>query len=166
MSPAAAAPLVQELRLYHLVQPPAHGRLVPRRDGLQQVIGKLRQGGPVAPGPSPPPGGRAAPSASRAAWREWPAGAGARLALARLSLLEEPDSSTILVSSSTNSGTPSVLATTCSTISAGSALPCATRPISSAARRRGKRLSVTWVRCERPFQGGRKSGRQVNSARM
>ena len=26
--------------------------------------------------------------------------------------------------------------------------------------------SVTWVRCERPVQGGLKSGRKVNSARM
>jgi hypothetical protein len=27
-------------------------------------------------------------------------------------------------------------------------------------------LSVTWVRCARPVQGGLKSGRQVNNAKM
>ena len=34
-------PLVEELRLHQLVQPPLQGPLVPRGDGLQQVIGKL-----------------------------------------------------------------------------------------------------------------------------
>jgi hypothetical protein len=33
--------LVQELRLDQLVQPPLHGRFLPRCDGLQQRIGKL-----------------------------------------------------------------------------------------------------------------------------
>ena len=33
--------LVQELRLHQLLQPPPQGALVPRRDGLQQLIGKL-----------------------------------------------------------------------------------------------------------------------------
>src|SRR5215813_11412639 len=77
----------------------------------------------------------------------------------------EPDSSTILVNSSTNSGTPSDCATTCPTTTAGSALRCATRPITSAAWRRGKRGSVIWVRYERPVQGGLKSARKVNSTR-
>jgi len=34
-------PLVQELCLYQLVQPPLQGLLVPWRDRLQQFIGKL-----------------------------------------------------------------------------------------------------------------------------
>ena len=44
--------------------------------------------------------------------------------------------------------------------SGGSALWCATRRISSVACGGVKRCSVTWVRWERPVQGGRKSGRK------
>jgi hypothetical protein len=34
-------PLIQELRRHQLVQPMLQGLLVPRGDGLQQLIGKL-----------------------------------------------------------------------------------------------------------------------------
>jgi len=59
---------------------------------------------------------------------------------------------------------PSVLATPASTTSGGG--PCLWAPsVISAAWRRGKRRSVTWVRCERPSRAGLKAGRKVNSTR-
>src|SRR5207245_613061 len=65
-----------------------------------------------------------------------------------------PDSSTVLVSSSTNSGTPSVLRTTSWSTAGGSALSpttCVTRrPISAGANRR----SVRAVKCATMAHGG------------
>ena len=119
----------------------------------------------VVPGLSPLPNGPAVPSASRAGGgnrqrRQRPR---QRIAL-RLSA-SRPDSRTILVSSSTNSGTPSVLGTTCSTTSGGSALLTRYRLVISTAWRRGKRGSVTWGEARAPGPGC-KSGRKVHSAMM
>ena len=76
----------------------------------------------------------------------------------------KPLSKTVLVNSSTNSGTPSVRSTIWSTTSPGSALSeiCATKMVRS---RRSKRLSVSIVTCGRPVQGGWNSGRKVTSSR-
>src|SRR6266849_4988332 len=78
--------------------------------------------------------------------------------------VSNPDSTTVLVNSSTNSGTPSVLATICSTTSDGRALPPVTRSTIASTWLRSKRLSVSWLRCERLPQGGVNSGRKVSSA--
>ncbi len=75
-----------------------------------------------------------------------------------------PDSTTVLVNSSTNNGTPSVLATMCCMTSAGSAFPRVTCSTMVSTCGRPKRLSVSWLRCERLPQGGVNSGRKVNTA--
>ena len=80
-----------------------------------------------APPPSPAPAGRGGPcseSCSVVGIGERRQRAVEHVAVAVLA--QQPGSSTALVSSSTNSGTPSVLATICSSSSAGSALPPAT----------------------------------------
>jgi hypothetical protein len=46
--------LVQELRRHQLVQPPLHGALIPRGDGLQQGRGKLAPRRAARKSPSPP----------------------------------------------------------------------------------------------------------------
>src|SRR5215510_2404121 len=74
-----------------------------------------------------------------------------------------PDSTTVLVNSSTNKGTPSVLATICCITSRGRALPPVTRFTIVSTCGRSKRLSVSWLRCERLPQGGVNSGRKVSS---
>src|SRR5207244_2247588 len=76
-----------------------------------------------------------------------------------------PDSSMALVSSSTNSGTPSVLSRICSSRSSGSALPPVSPATSAAPRLRLSRLSVSAVRCGWPGQGATNSGRKVTSTR-
>ena len=73
-------------------------------------------------------------------------------------------SSTALVSSSTNSGTPSALATICCRTASGSARPPATASARAALCRRGRRFSEISVACGRPFQGGGNSGRKVSSS--
>src|SRR5216684_8661454 len=77
--------------------------------------------------------------------------------------VSNPDSTTILVNSSTNRGTPSVLATICCTTSGGRALPPVTRSTIASTWLCPKRLSVSWLRCDRLPQGGVNSGRKVSS---
>ena len=74
-----------------------------------------------------------------------------------------PLSTTVLVSSSINSGTPSVRSAICSEISLGSALPPVTWRMISAPYRRGSRLRVSIVTWGRPIQGGVNSGRKVKN---
>ena len=76
-----------------------------------------------------------------------------------------PLSTTALVSSSMNSGTPSVRSVIWSAISLGKALPPVTCTIISARSRRGRRLRLISVTCGRPTQGGTNSGRKVTIAR-
>src|SRR2546428_11706151 len=73
------------------------------------------------------------------------------------------DSRTVFVNSSTNSGTPSVLATICSTTSEGKVLPPVTCSTIVSTSERPKRLSVSWLTCERFPQGEVNSGRNVSS---
>ncbi len=78
-----------------------------------------------------------------------------------LSSRSRPLSKTLLVNSSTNSGTPSVRSTIWATTSSGNALPpaiCSTRAVRS---RRSRRLSASIVTCGWPVQGGWNSGRNV-----
>src|SRR5262249_12003261 len=60
--------------------------------------------------------------------------------------------------------TPSVLATICCTTSDGRALPPVTRSTIASTWLCPKRLSVSWLRCERLPQGEVNSGRNVSSA--
>src|SRR4029450_1883153 len=76
-----------------------------------------------------------------------------------------PASSTVLVSSSTNSGLPSVLATICFITSGGSTRPPVTRATMFSTSWRSRRPSVKVPTLGRPTQGGSNSGRRVNSAR-
>src|SRR5262249_8590391 len=72
-----------------------------------------------------------------------------------------PLSSTLLVSSSTNNGTPSVRSTIWLMTSLGKLFPpaiCSTRAVRS---RRSRRLSVSIVTCGWPVHDGRNSGRKV-----
>ncbi len=75
-------------------------------------------------------------------------------------------SSTALVSSSTNSGTPSVRSMICSSSAGGSGLPPVTCSTSVMRSRRPRRLSVMLVTCGWPAQGGWKSGRWVMTSRI
>jgi hypothetical protein len=59
--------------------------------------------------------------------------------------LSRLNSKTVLVNSSTNSGTPSALATICSSTSGGNALPPVTSATIAAPRLRLSRLSVSAV---------------------
>jgi hypothetical protein len=68
--------------------------------------------------------------------------------------LSSSDSSTILVNSRTNSGTPLVLMTNGCCTSAGSDLVPATRATMASTWARGKRLNVTGVTWARKPQGG------------
>ena len=93
--------------------------------------------------------------------RQWPASTHS----GHPSAVSNPDSTTVLVNSSTNNGTPSVLATICCTTSAGKRF--AARHLARPSPRpdvRPKRLSVSWLRCDRFPQGGMNSGRKVSSA--
>src|SRR5262249_29990380 len=74
-----------------------------------------------------------------------------------------PPSSTALVSSSTQSGPPSVLATICAVTSGGSGRP-ATRSAKVSTSAGARRSSAMLVTCERPVQGASYSGRKVKSA--
>src|SRR5207245_8273456 len=76
-----------------------------------------------------------------------------------------PASSTVLVSSSTNSGFPSVLAMICFITSAGSTRPPVTRATMLSTSWRSRRPSVKMLTLGRPTHGGSNSGRKVNSAR-
>ena len=76
------------------------------------------------------------------------------------------DASNIFVSSSTYSGTPSVLVTMCCTTSAGSVLPPARWAISASTCGRSRRLSTRGVRWERGGQGGLNSGRYVSTCNI
>src|SRR5262249_28724507 len=76
--------------------------------------------------------------------------------------VDATDSMTVLVNSSTNKGTPSVLATICCTTSGGRALPPVTRSTIVSTSERPKRLSVIWLRYEWAPQGGGNSGRKVS----
>ncbi len=67
----------------------------------------------------------------------------------------------VLVSSSTNNGTPSVRARICSRISAGNALPPADRSTRVMPSRRPRRASASVVTCASAGQGGVNSGRAV-----
>jgi hypothetical protein len=69
------------------------------------------------------------------------------------------EASNIFVSSSTYSGTPSVLATMYCTTSAGRRLPAARKVISASTCGRSRRLSTSGVMWERGGQGGLNSGR-------
>ena len=75
---------------------------------------------------------------------------------------DDPASSTVLVSSSTNSGTPSVLATICSTKSGGSSRPAVTLLMIAAVGSRPSRFSVSRVTCGCPPSPCRKVGRAVS----
>src|SRR5438105_1116713 len=68
---------------------------------------------------------------------------------------------TILVSSSTNNGTPSVLLTTCSRIWEVIIVPLVKRSTISFACADVRRVSVIWLMCERGGQGAVNSGRGV-----
>jgi hypothetical protein len=68
-----------------------------------------------------------------------------------------------LVISSTNSGTPSVFCTICSTTSNGIALPPASRVASTSICGRSSRFRVSGLTCERAGQGDVNSGRKVNT---
>src|SRR2546430_6916629 len=74
-------------------------------------------------------------------------------------------SNTALVSSSTNSGFPSVLATICFITSAGSARPPVTFATMLSTSLRSRRPSVNVPTLGRPAQSGSNSDRKVNSAR-
>ena len=67
----------------------------------------------------------------------------------------------LLVSSSTNKGTPSVRSVIWSITSAGSALPPAICPTSAVRSCRSRRLSAIMLTCGWPIQGGWNSGRNV-----
>ncbi len=69
----------------------------------------------------------------------------------------------LLVSSSTNSGTPSALPIMCSMTSEGTALPFARCPINASTSGRSRRLRVIGVMCECIAQGGMNSGRYVST---
>ena len=71
-----------------------------------------------------------------------------------------PLSSSVLVSSSMNSGTPSVCARTCSTMASGSALSLVTPAMMPALSRRPRRLKGSIVTCGWPTQVGWNSGRK------
>src|SRR5262249_1576175 len=75
-----------------------------------------------------------------------------------------PASSTVLVSSSTNSGLPSVLTTVCSVTSAGSIRPPVTRTTMLWTLERWRRPSVKVLTLGRPTHGGPNSGRKGNTA--
>jgi hypothetical protein len=92
------------------------------------------------------PGSRAA-----AAGRKAPSG--------RRRLLSSPDSSTVLVSSSTNSGTPSVLAMICVATSSGSGLSRITRSTRAAPSRWRGRESASALTRGCVGHGGLNSGR-------
>src|SRR6516162_6739088 len=72
-------------------------------------------------------------------------------------------SSTVLVNSSTKSGTPSVLATICALTSGGSGRP-ATRSARVSTSAGARRSSAMLVTCERPAHGASYSGRKVISS--
>src|SRR5262249_4030999 len=75
-----------------------------------------------------------------------------------------PASSTVLVSSSTKSGFPSVLVTICFITSAGSTRPPVTRATMFSTSSRSSRPSDKVLTLGRPTHGGSNSGRKVNSA--
>ena len=81
-----------------------------------------------------------------------------------LTARRSPVSTMHLVSSSTNRGTPSVLATTCANTSPGSSRPRITRPTRSAVWRCESLVSVTLATCGRPIQVGEYSGRVRHTA--
>ena len=124
------AALVEELGLHELMQLALQGRLVEMRHGLEQLKAKLPpkdcaqlrnafgREEPIEPGHE-----RVLQRGGNRQGRQRTASAHSGPRASRTN----PDSSTILVSSSTNSGTPSVLATICSTTAAGSVLPPVTR---------------------------------------
>ena len=99
------------------------------------------------------PAGRSSESRRSRGWRA--AAAGPKARSDRPSSLSRPDSSTVLVSSSTNSGTPSVFATICASTSSGSALPPTTRSTIAAPSRRPSRFRASVSMCGWPDQGGR-----------
>ena len=112
---------------------------------------------------------RDAPSARRAAWLGRPAAATGRSDVAGPPLAAaDPPSSTALVSSSMNSGTPSVRSTICSSTSRGSGLPPATRSISSAPSRRLETVErIASSRAPGRSRGaGTRAGRSRSAARQ
>ena len=97
----------------------------------------------------------------------WPEAEGAHRADSRQrASTRMPASRTALVSSSTNSGFPSVLATICFITSVGSARPLATCVTILSTFSRSSRPSVKVPTLARPAQGGSNSGRKVTSARI
>ena len=80
--------------------------------------------------------------------------------------LSSPLSSTVLVSSSTNKGTPSVCERRWFTTSFGISFPSATLRASASASRFPRRLSVTVETCVWLGQGGANSGRAVITSKM
>ena len=82
-----------------------------------------------------------------------------------LASTSKPESRTAFVSSSTKSGTPSVLDTIRSAISGGSFFPPATRSMIAALSSASNRPSGSTGTCDRSFQRGSNSGRAVTTSR-
>src|SRR6516164_9085296 len=77
--------------------------------------------------------------------------------------IRRPDSSTVLVNSSTKSGTPSVLATICAVTSGGSGRPatCSARVSTSAGARRSSAMLVTGIDGTDPFATAKPDARLI-----
>src|SRR2546427_6120079 len=159
------APLRHDLRLHELRQRRLKGRGVQGRDGLHHVIGKCTPDrGPQLRHDF---GGREAIQPRQESIMQGggdrQGGSGPGSAYQSSCSSSSPDSSTVLVSSSTNSGTPSVLRTTSWSTAEGNALSpaicIATRATWSGANRR-RVSAVRWATID---HGGGNSGRAVST---
>src|SRR5262249_35839154 len=77
-----------------------------------------------------------------------------------------PDSSTVLVSSSANKGTPSALLMICSCSSRGNSLPAATSEMMTPVSSRDNRSRRSMVTCDSSSQCGKNSGLKLQMTKI